>query len=367
MARRGAGESPIQRDRLVKVWKAELHQHVDGSIPARTTWKLMRQHGLAPVATLREMRRLLQLQADEEGSLLAYLDKFHYPMWITQFYENIRHVTIDIIEEAYRNGVRLLELRYSPAIHAYGGLSLRQAIRAVLSAMNASRVRHSDLEVGLVVISMRQHGPHIAKIMARQAIAEAQHLHERCAVVGFDLAGAERGNPPSLFREAYEVARRGGLGLTVHAGEDEGPRRIWEAIDSLGADRVGHGCSAVGDRELLRRLARDRVLVECCITSNYQTGAVRRGDPHPIHTFLEHGIPVAICTDNTTVSDTDQVVENRLLTDRLSLDELAAIHREAAEHSFLRRAPVLLRRVGRIGAESDADSRSPAVETSRPS
>jgi adenosine deaminase len=188
--------TPKQSLRTIR--KTELHQHVDGSIPLRTTWRLMREHGLQPVATAREMRRLLQLQPEEEGSLLAYLDKFHYPMWITQFYENIVDVTREIVLEAYGHGVRLLELRYSPAIHTFSGLSLRQAIRAVLSGMNAAVRRHRDLEVGLIVISMRQHGPHIAKIMARQALAEAQHLHERSGVVGFDLAGAERGNPPRL-------------------------------------------------------------------------------------------------------------------------------------------------------------------------
>jgi adenosine deaminase len=285
---------------------------------------------------MREMRRLLQLQPDEQGSLLAYLDKFHYPLWITQFYENIDRVTRDIVEQAYRTGVRRLELRYSPAIHTFSGLSMRQAIRAVLSGMNAGKRPHADLDVGLIVISMRQHGPHIAKIIARQAVAEAQHLHKRAGVIGFDLAGAERGNPPRLFRDAYEVARRGGLGLTVHAGEDEGPKSVWEAIDLLGADRIGHGCSAIADRSLLRRLAKDRILVECCLTSNYQTGAVRHGEPHPIHTFLEHGIPVAVCTDNTTVSGTDQNRENRMLLDRLRVGEIAAIHRRAAEHSFIR-------------------------------
>jgi adenosine deaminase len=329
---------------LEAVAKTELHQHVDGSIPLRTTWRLMRRHGLQPVATLREMRKLLQLQADEEGSLLAYLDKFHYPMWITQFYENIVDVTKEIVLEAHRHGVRLLELRYSPAIHTFSGLSLRQAIRAVLSGMNAALKRHPDLELGLIVISMRQHGPHIAKIMARQALAEAQHLHDRSGVVGFDLAGAERGNPPRLFREAYEIARKGGLGLTVHAGEDEGPQRIWEAVDGLGADRIGHGCSAVTDRALLKRLARDRILVECCLTSNFQTGAAPRGKPHPIFTFLEHGVPVAVCTDNTTVSATDQTAENRLLLERLSLSDLQAIHRTAAEHSFVRRVPLFQER-----------------------
>jgi len=339
MARPKANSEKVKRIR-----KVELHQHVDGSIPARTTWRLIKQHGLNPVPTLAEMKRLLQLQEEEQGSLLSYLDKFQYPLWITQFYENITRVTRDIVEEAYQHGVRLLELRYSPSIHTFAGLSLRQAIRAVLTGINQAVARHADLEAGLIVIAMRQQGPHIAKIIARQALAEAKHLHQRAGVVGFDLAGAERGNPPRLFRPAYEIARRGGLGLTVHAGEDEGPERIWEAVDLLGADRIGHGCSAVGDKPLLRRLARDRILVECCVTSNYQTGAVRRGAPHPIFTFLEYGVPVAVCTDNTTVSDTHQSRENQILAERLSLPELARIHREAAGASFVRQVPHFLER-----------------------
>ena len=90
-----------------QIRKIELHQHLDGSIPPRTIWRLMKGHGLNPVPTLREMRRLLQLQEDEAGSLLTYLDKFHYPLWITQFYENIDRVTLDIVEAAYGHGVRL--------------------------------------------------------------------------------------------------------------------------------------------------------------------------------------------------------------------------------------------------------------------
>src|SRR4030042_689858 len=106
-----------------QIKKVELTQHDDGSIPPRTIWRLMKSHGLTPVPTFREMRRRLQLQRDEEGSLLAYLDKFHYPLWITQFYENIQRVTLDIVEAAYAHGVRLLELRYSPALHTYAGLT----------------------------------------------------------------------------------------------------------------------------------------------------------------------------------------------------------------------------------------------------
>jgi adenosine deaminase len=322
-------------DRLRDLPKVELHQHVDGSIPAEVTWELMRHHGLNPVESLDEMRRRLELQDEEQGTLLAYLDKMHYPLWITQFYENISRVTEAIVDAAAAAGVSTLELRYSPVIHTFAGLTPRQSIRAVLSGMNHALRRH-PMQLGLIVIAMRQHGPHIAKILARQALAEAQHLHARSGVVGFDIAGPERGNPPRLFRSAYEIARLGHLGLTVHAGEDAPAEYVWQAVDELGAARVGHGCSAASDPELLRRLARDRVLVECCVSSNYDTGAVRPGQRHPIHAFLEAGVPVAICCDNTTVSRTDQVRESARVAEAIGADAVAAIHREAERYTFIR-------------------------------
>ncbi len=325
-------------ERIQSIPKTELHQHVDGSIPLPVIWRMMVQHRLNPVGTIEEMERLLVIQHEEEGTLLNYLDKFHYPLWITQFYENIVEVTQAIVEEAARHNVRLLELRYSPIIHTYAGLTLRQAIRSVLTGLNRGSAA-TGITTGLIIIAMRHHGPHIAKILARQAIAESQEYHHNSGVIGFDIAGAERGNPPRLFAEAYEIARRGGLGLTAHVGEDEGPEMIWHAVDQLGVGRVGHGCSAVRDPELMKRLARDRILVECCLTSNYQTGAARRGSPHPIHAFMEAGVPVAICTDNTTVSDTDQQRENELLARDLAVDSIADIHRQAAGHSFISSRP----------------------------
>jgi adenosine deaminase len=328
---------------VAKLSKVELHQHVDGSIPVDVTWRLMKEHKLNPVETQAELEKLLVLQPEEEGGgLLKYLDKFHYPLWVTQFYENIGEVTYRIAKAAYEHNVKLFELRYSPIIHTYAGMTMRQAIVSVLEGLNRAEREFPDMSCGLIIIAMRHLGPHIAKILARQAIAEAQHLHERVGVIGFDIAGAERGNPPRLFREAFDIAKKGGLGLTVHAGEDEGPEFVWQAIDELGAQRIGHGCSAVRDKTLLRRLARDQILVECCQTSNYQTGAVKRGEPHPIFTFLEHGVPVAICTDNTTVSRTDHNRENALAAKGLSLDEIAGIHDRARAHTFV---PLERRRV----------------------
>ncbi len=317
------------------VKKVELHQHVDGSIPVEVTWGLMQKHELAPVETLEEMRKLLVLQEDEEGTLLDYLDKFHYPLWVTQFFDNLTDVTFAICDEAYRAGVRTIELRYAPVIHTYAGLTLRQAITSVLAGLNRATQALPGLRAGLVVIAMRQFGPHIAKILARQAIAEADHLHERAGVVGFDIAGAERGNPPRLFLEAFSIARKGQLGLTIHAGEAEEAWAVWQAVDEVGADRVGHACSAVQDKVLLRRLARDRICVECCITSNYQTRAAAPGQPHPIVRFLEAGVPVAICTDNTTVSNTDMVRECARAAELVGEDAVLEILRETHRYSFI--------------------------------
>jgi len=322
-------------ERVRSIPKVELHQHVDGSIPAEVTWDLMRHYRLSPTDDLEGMRAHLEIQEGEEGSLLAYLDKMHYPLWVTQFYENIVQVTEAIVDAAATAGVKTLELRYSPVIHTYAGLTPRQSIRAVLSGMNHARKRH-PMKLGLIVIAMRQHGPHIAKILARQALAEAQHLHERTGVVGFDIAGPERGNPPRLFRSAYEIARIGRLGLTAHAGEDAPADYVWQAVDVLGASRIGHGCSAVQDPELMRRLARDKILVECCLSSNEHTGAVKRGERHPIRAFLEAGVPVAICCDNSTVSRTDAVRESVRAAEIVGLDAVEAIHRDADRHSFIR-------------------------------
>jgi len=315
--------------------KVELHQHVDGSIPVDVTWELMRHYRLSPVSSPDEMRRRLELQEGEEGTLLAYLDKMHYPLWITQFYENIVRVTEAIVDAAAAEGVTTLELRYAPVIHTFAGLTPRQSIRAVLSGMNHVAKRRPGMKLGLIVIAMRQHGPHIAKILARQAVAEAQHLHSRSGVVGFDIAGPERGNPPLLFSSAYQIAGLGKLGLTAHAGEDGPPEYVWQAVDELGATRIGHGCSAIHDKELVRRLARDRILVECCLTSNEHTGAVPRGSVHPIHAFLEAGVPVALCCDNSTVSRTSATLESARAARELGREVVERIHAEAARHTFI--------------------------------
>ncbi len=284
---------------------SEIHRHFDGSIRPRTLWNLSQKYYSAiPGMDFSGFTRFLSWDSAHDRSLLDYLDKFHVPLQYTQFYDNIRTISFEICEDAYRDGVRTLELRINPLIHRRAGLTNRQVLSAVRVGMKDAVARYPDLEVGITVIAIRGHGGNMAKILLREVVGELAGYHEKLGVVGFDIAGAERPFPPVLFKEAYALAREMGFRLTAHAGEDSGPENVWSAVDDLGVERIGHGVSAAKDRELLKRLARDKITLEVCLSSNLQTGAVEDLSRHPLRTFMEAGVPVTLASDNPTVSST---------------------------------------------------------------
>jgi adenosine deaminase len=292
---------------------ADLHRHFDGSLRPQTLWELSRKYYSAvPGLDFEAFRHYLQWDPAQDRTLLDYLDKFHVPLQYTQFYDNIKQMAYEIAEDAYAEGVRLLELRMNPLIHRRAGLTTRQVIHATRKGLANFGESHPDFRAGIIVIAMRSHGGNMAKILLREVIGEKEEYHSGVGVVGFDIAGPESPFPPLLFTEAYALAEKMGLRKTVHAGESEGPGRIWEAVENLGPDRIGHGTSAGQDHELVKRLARDGTFVEVCLSSNLQTGAVARLEDHPLPLFLEAGVKVALCTDNPTVSATTLVREYEL-------------------------------------------------------
>ena len=233
-------------------------------------------------------------------------------------------------------GCQTLELRYSPIIHTFAGLTPRQAIRAVLSGMNHANKRHG-MKLGLIVIAMRQHGPHIAKILARSAISEAQHLHARTGVVGFDIAGPESGNPPHLFASSYEIARLGRLGLTAHAGED-GPAAL-----HLGSGRrprmPAHRPRLLGGgRSRTHEAAgqgQDPGGVLHFIEPAHRRGEEGRAPSHPGRSWST-AIPVSICCDNSTVSRTNQNIECFKAAEEIGVDAVLQILKDSEAHTFIK-------------------------------
>jgi adenosine deaminase len=301
---------------------AEIHRHFDGAIRPRTLWAMSQKYYSAvPGMDYDGFVKMLSWDRESDRSLLDYLDKFHIPLQYTQFYDNLRTIAFEICEDAYLDGIRVLELRINPIIHRRAGLTTRQVLNAVRGGMKEAQVEYPDLELGITVIAIRGHGGNMAKILLREVVGELATYHQSPGVVGFDIAGAERPFPPVLFREAYALARQMGLRLTAHAGEDSGPENVWSAVDDLGVERIGHGVAAGRDRELLKRLARDQVTLEVCLSSNLQTGAVQDLGEHPIQRFLDAGIPVTLATDNPTVSDTSLSGEYLLAIDRYQLKQ----------------------------------------------
>ena len=301
---------------------ADLHRHMDGSIRPTTLWDLSeRYYEAIPGMDFHGFQRMLRYDPKSDSTLLDYLDKFHIPLQYTQFYGNIRTIAYEIAEDAWHEGVRLLELRVNPLIHRRAGLTTRQVINATLAGLKEFGEQQPEMTLGLVIIAMRSHGGNMAKILLREISGEMEQYHSGPGVVGFDIAGAERPFPPILFRDAYALAKTMGLKRTVHVGEAEGPDKIWQALELLAPDRIGHGTSAGGDKALLRRLADDGILVECCLTSNLQTGAVARIEDHPLPLFLEYGVPCTLCTDNTTVSGTSIISEYLLAIEAFGLGE----------------------------------------------
>ncbi len=317
---------------------ADLHRHFDGSVRPETLWDLSKTYYSAvPGLGFEEFRAKLSYDAEKDKSLLDYLDKFHIPLQYTQFFDNIQTIAEEIAEDAYKEGIRLLELRINPTIHQRAGLSTRQVLTAVRKGLRACRKRHPDLRVGIIAIAMRNFGGNMAKILLREVIGEKENFHSDIGVVGFDIAGPERPFPPILFVEPFALARTMGLSRTVHAGEDEGPDKVWQAVELLAPERIGHGTSAAKDPKLVKRLADDGIAVEVCLTSNVQTGAIDKVSNHPLPVFLEAGVKICICTDNPTVSGISVIDEYLTAIDTFDLSEedVRRLVRMAEEMSFV--------------------------------
>jgi len=317
---------------------ADIHRHFDGSIRPATLWELSEKYYSAvPGLDFDQFRHYLQWDDNLDKSLLDYLDKFHVPLQYTQFYDNIRRISYELAEDAYNDGLRLLELRINPLIHRRAGLTNRQVLAATRKGFSTFCQEHPDFQVGIIVIAMRNHGGNMARILLREIVGEKEEFHDGVGVIGFDIAGHEAPFPPILFKDSYALATKMGLKKTVHAGESEGPERIWEALDNLGPDRIGHGTSAGQDPELIKRLARDGVYVEVCLSSNLHTGAVDKLENHPLPKFLDAGVKVALCTDNPTVSSTCLSREYELAIEHFgfSENEVRALAKMSCQGTFL--------------------------------
>jgi len=310
--------------------KIDLHRHLDGSIRLETILELGLENDLPlPARTLDGLRPFVIVSEPQPG-LMAFLSKFEWMVGVLVDAEACRRVAYENIEDARREGLDAVELRFSPIFMAAAhALAPEAVVEAVIDGVAAGS-RDFGVPATLTGILSRTFG---VESCMRELDALLAH---RGGLVAIDLAGDEGNFPPELFIEHFRRAREAGLAVTIHAGEAAGPESIWAAIRDLGATRIGHGVRATEDEALLDFLGEHGIGIECNLTSNVQTSTVPDYASHPLRTFLERGLLATINTDDPGISGIDLAHEYEVAAPAagLSAAQIAQARRNAAAIRF---------------------------------
>lgn len=278
------------RELIARLPKAELHTHLDSALRPETMIELARGAGFTlPTTEPAALRRFMRV--DDAANLEDYLQRFEYTIPLLQSAEAIERVSYEMVEDAARDSIRYLEVRYCPWLSRRQGLSMERALEAELAGL-ARGERDFGVVTRVINCSLRHYDPAVSLEIARLSVAYRDR-----GVVAFDLAGGEAGRPARAHRAAFDAAAEGRLGITVHAGEAAGAESIADALDHCHADRIGHGTRLYEDPVLLDYVRDRRIPLEINITSNVQTHAVPRASAHPVRQYFDRGVPVTLCTD----------------------------------------------------------------------
>jgi len=278
--------------------KTDLHVHLDGSLRLETILELAKQQKVELPATDVEGLRAAIGCGNNFGSLVEYLRGFDITLRVMQNEAALERIAFELAEDAHRENVRYMEVRYAPMLHTQRGLKLTKVVEAVLDGLRRARETYG-IKANVIVCGIRNISAESSYQMAELAVA-----YKGRGVVGFDLAGAEADFPAKHHRAAFQLVRDNNINCTIHAGEAYGPESIAQAIHVCGAHRIGHGCRLREDGDLLHYLNDHRVPLECCPSSNVQTGAVKDLASHPIKLYFDLGLRVTVNTDNRLITDT---------------------------------------------------------------
>jgi adenosine deaminase len=316
--------APLTIDTIRDAPKVLLHDHLDGGLRPATVVELAEAVGYPglPTTDVDELARWF-LAAAHSGSLVRYLETFGHTVGVMQTPDALVRVAAECAEDLAADGVVYAEVRFAPELHVEGGLALDTVVEAVLEGFRVGAARAADrgrrIRVGCLLTAMR----HAAR---SREIAELAVRYRDLGVVGFDIAGAEAGFPPTRHLDAFEYMRQQNAHFTIHAGEAFGLPSIWEALQWCGADRLGHGVRIVDDITLgadgtprlglLAAYVRDkRIPLEMCPTSNVHTGAAKSLADHPIGLLTQLRFRVTVNTDNRLMSDVSMTSEMAALAD----------------------------------------------------
>jgi len=283
---------------IEKLPKTDLHVHLDGSLRLATILELAdRQRIDLPARDPEGLRAAMHL-GQNCGTLVEYLKAFDVTLRVMQTEDSLTRIAYELAEDAARENVRYMEVRYAPMLHTRRGLKLTTVVESVLAGLREAQDK-LGIESNVIICGIRNVSPGSSLEMAELAVA-----YKGRGVVGFDLAGAEYDHPAKHHKQSFQLVRDNNINVTIHAGEAYGPESIAQAIHVCGAHRIGHGCRLRENGDLLHYVNDHRIPLECCPSSNVQTGAIRDLASHPLKLYKNLGLRVTVNTDNRLVTDT---------------------------------------------------------------
>ncbi len=313
------------QDFIQRIPKAELHLHVEGTLEPERLFQLASQHGVQlPFDDLSALRAAYDFR-----DLQSFLDLYYAGAAVLQTEADFHDLTWAYLKRAADDGVRHTEIFFDPQTHTQRGIALTCVLDGIGSALN--RASELGLSCGLILCFLR----HLSE---REALATLEAaLPYKSQLLGVGLDSSEQGHPPSKFEQVFSLARREGLRVVAHAGEEGPPEYIWQALDLLGAERIDHGVRAIEDDALMRRLANDQIPLTMCPLSNLRLRVVDRLSDHPLRRMLDAGIKVTINSDDPAYFG-GYIAENyRAISDALGLDRdaIGRIARNSLDAAFI--------------------------------
>lgn len=298
--------------------KIELHVHLDGSLSTE----------MAKRISLKDDDYILNNMIAKEKceDLNEYLTKFSFPCDLLQSKKNLELFSSELAKDLEKDNVIYAEVRFAPLKHLNEGLSPDEVVESVISGLRTSKTK-----INVILCMMRNDA-----FSENLKVIDLAKKYLGNGVVGIDLAGAEALYPTEDFIELFNIARSKGIPFTIHAGEADGVSSINSAI-LCHTNRIGHGIRCIEDKDVMKTIRDNNILLEVCPTSNIQTNVVDKINNHPIKYLIENGIKVCINTDNRTVSNTTLSKEYKMLINELglSIEDIINCNMNAIEGSFL--------------------------------
>ena len=313
------------------MYKAVLHDHLDGGLRAVTAKELAIKDNYSPLLNVDDIESFFNRESSE--SLEDYLEAFVHTTALMNSYENLERIAFEAAEDMHNEGITHYESRYAPLYSVNNSLTPKDVIDAINSGFKQAEDFYG-IQSGLILCGMRNDTNNV-----KQVTEIAVNYKEK--IIGFDIAGPELNYLPSLFSDEFKKLVENNVNLTIHAGEGDGVNSIQEALDN-GAKRIGHGVRIIEDIDLetglfgptATHIFEKNIPLEICITSNIHTNMYSDYKDHPIKDLLELNFPVTINTDNRLMSNTN-ILKEITIAENLNITDANKLLEKSASYSFL--------------------------------